>query len=497
MSHSTSSRPQTSRPLMKTLLITGGMILAVFFGLVSFTADPMLIGMAIGIFAGPALLLVPEFVVWVILVASLLMGILSSSPQFGKATWAVSLLSMLLLVPSLLNVLWNKKRHLPFFLWLALAFMGYAILLTAFQWYSAGEFLAGFKRYFQAFGLMLALVMYPFPETTLARWKKFLFSVALLQFPFALFELLVLVPMRTGGHISSEATDIVAGTFGANLIGGSPNSVMVIYVFIACAFLIARKRAGLLAGRQFWIWLVICALPLFMGETKVAVFMIPLVGIILMKKEIFRSPLQFFAALLIIAILTLGLAYFYITVIIGSNLHDVLKATLAYNIGSHGYSQGQLLNRFSSITFWMHKQNWGDPTGFLVGHGIGASYTATTGTSGHIGAAYPGYGINLTAVSTLLWDTGLVGTLFYASIFIAAWFTAEHLAARTTSTTVIADLQAIQAAIGLFMLSLFYSDSIVNLLPMEIIYAVVLGYLGYLVNQHWAQGTSAGRRVQP
>ena len=109
----------------------------------------------------------------------------------------------------------------------------------------------------------------------------------------------------------------------------------------------------------------------------------------------------------------------------------------------------------------------------------------------HLGLKYPNYGINLTAVSTLLWDTGLIGLTLYMSMFVTAWFAAGRLYKAVSVPTVKADALAIQAAIALFLLFMFYSDSIVNLVSMEMVYAVVLGYLGYLLNLHSLIGKSS------
>jgi hypothetical protein len=457
---------------------------SIFFGLLATTANPVLVGMGAGLIVGPALLLVPELTIWIILIIGLLMGVLSASPQFGKVTWIVSIFSLLLILPSLVNMAWSKERHAPTFIKIALIFMVYAVLVTFIQWHSFGEFLAGFKRYFQAFGLMLALTLLVFLPASYARWRKFLLVVALLQMPFALYELLVLVPKRGGISLSSETTDVIAGTFGANLLGGSPNSVMVTYIFITLSFLAARWRAKLISHAFFFSMAFVCLLPLGMGESKIAVVMLPLAGLILLRKEMRESTLKYILALMGLTIVTLVLGYIYITVLMDSSLYEVIELTLRYNVGDQGYSKRQLLNRLTSITFWFKEQHLYDPASFLIGNGLGSSYTSLTSMGGHIGAKYPYYGINLTAASTLLWDTGVIGFVMFLSIFVSAWNAAGRLYRLTSEAAVKADALAIQTSIALLALSIIYSDFIVNLVSMELIYALVLGYLGYLLNLH-------------
>lgn len=487
-------RPQLNFKLIGAVLVAG--FLAILFGLLAVTASPVLIGMGAAMVMGPVLLLLPELTIWIILVVGFLGGILSANPHMSKLAWAVSLLSLLLLVPCAANLMWTQRRRLPGFLSLALGFMLFAVLVTVLRWYSLEQFVAGFKRYFQAYGLMCALTLLVFDPPVLARWRKFLLVVALLQFPFALYELVVLVPLRGGLGLSSATTDVVAGTFGANLQGGSPNSVMVIYLFAAAAFLVARWRIGALSLKALLLLGGICMLPLGMGETKIAVVMLPLVGLSLLRVDLMKAPARFLPALIGVVVLTALLCYLYVVVIMHSSLQEVYDSTMLYNSGSQGYTEGQSLNRFTSISFWFQQQSWSDPIGFLFGNGLGASYTASSGVIGHMGMRYLTYGINLTGVSTLLWDTGVIGCVLFILVFVAAWLAASRLYREVADPLVRADALAIQACLMLFLLSFPYSDSIVNLVSLELIYAVVLGYLGYLMNVHGLLASRKKGRVQ-
>jgi hypothetical protein len=292
-----------------------------------------------------------------------------------------------------------------------------------------------------------------------------------------------LVPLRGGLAYSSETTDVVAGSFGANLMGGSPSSVMVIYLFMTLSFLVARWRVGLINNWFFYSSALICLLPLGMGETKIAIIMLPIVGLILVKDDFIKAPLNYLFFSSIIILLTGLLVYIYVSVIMHTSLDDFIYGTIEYNFGNKGYSTSQSLNRFTSITFWAQQQRWNDPMGLIIGNGLGSSYyTSNDGNSGFLGIKYGHYGIDMTAVSALLWDTGLVGLLFYTSIFFLAWRSAGQLHCSVSDPGVKADALAIQATVALFILSLFYTNSTVNLMSMELIYAIVLGYLGYLLN---------------
>lgn len=475
--------------------------LAGFFGLLAVTASPILVGMAAGLVVGVFLLMKPDLLIWLILILGLVMGAFVSmaGPQFSKITWAVSILGFVLLVLSLFNfLLAGKSKGQPAFIWLGVAFLVLTVSATTAQWHSTGEVIAGVKRFFQAYGLMFAFAALAVSSREMGRIRKLLLAIALLQLPFALYELLVLVPKRGGLALASETTDVVAGTFGANLQGGSPNSVMVIYLLIVMSFLVMRWRYGLIHSGRFYFFILLCLIPLGLGETKIGVVMLPLAALVLIRNDLARSPLRYFPALLAIILLTTVLVYVYVTVIMQSTLDEVVQRTLRYNIGDQGYSRGQFLNRLTSITFWFQQQGSHDPVGFLIGNGLGSSYTSFGELGGHLGMRYQRYGINLTAASTLLWDTGVMGSALFVGMLASAWVAAGRLHRSAGDLAVKADTLAIQAAISLFFVSLVYSDSIVNLVPMEVIFATVLGYLAYLSKTHGQAGTpvQAGFRAR-
>ena len=455
---------------------------AVFFGLLVTTENFVLIGIGVALVLGPVLLLLPNMTMWVILIVGLLFGVLTGSPQFSKLTWVVSLLGILLLLPSMTNLLWSDQRKLPGFMLVALLFLFYSLMVTALRWYSLEEFMAGFKRYFQTFGVMLALTLVVFKPQDYQRWLKFLLVIGLLQLPFALYELLVLVPLRGGLAAGSDSTDVIAGTFGANLEGGSPNSVMVMCIFMVMAFLGTRWRAGLMSSKLFYALGLICMIPLGMGETKIAVILLPMVAIGVLRKDLMRAPLRYLPTLAAIGIITAVLGYLYVVVMMNSTLSDVIDLTIRYNAGNQGYSKAQSLNRITSVTFWFQQQRWDDIVSFLIGHGIGSSYTSAT-MVGHMGMRYLTYGINLTTASTLLWDTGILGLGLYLGVFVMAWTAAGRLLNAARDATVKADALAIQATIPMFMLSFIYSNSLVELVSFELMVSLLLGYLGYLINQ--------------
>ena len=473
---------------LKFTFILLASFLALLFGLISVTANPIFIGLAAGLVAGIFLLAIPKKTIWLVIVFGLATPALLDIAGHGlsRMLWAISMLGLLLWIPSLFNLLefnrapnQNKEKNIPLFVWVALLFAIFSVGNTILQLHSIGQFFGGFKRYFQAFGLMLALATLVITRKEFDTWLKLLLGIAILQLPFALFERFVLVPLRGGVDLGGgQATDIVAGTMGANLDGGSPNSVMVTFILIAFAFVFSRWKVGLLEKSQMMLFSFLLLLPLVLGETKIVIVMLPLLAVVLLRKDVRAQPSKYLPILAAMFLLTLFFTYVYVRLMLNSTFSDMVTGVISYNIQDVGYGS-LLLNRTTVMSFWWELHGWFDPIPFLFGHGLGSSYGSGF-EAGHVAQLYPNYGINITALSSILWDLGLIGFLLYVSIFIIAWFQIGKVWHATTSVKIKADCVSLQVGIALTMMFLVYSDSQVNLLVHEIIIAVMLGYAAYL-----------------
>ena len=460
-------------------------VLAMFFGLLAVTASPILIGMGAGLVIGAFLLMKPDVLIWLILLLGLAMGAFVSmlAPQYSKITWAVSILGFVLLALSLFNLaLPGKSRGQPAFIWLGLAFLIVGLATTLIQWNSTGEVIAGVKRLYQAYGLMFGIATLALSAREIGRFQKLLLAIALIQLPFALYEFLFLVQERGGLEAGSTTTDVVAGTFGANLEGGSPNSVMAVFQLIILGFLFARWKEKLLSTRM----MVLLGLPVvavfFLGEVKFLFVMLPVAFIVLLKRDIPRRPGFFILMSLIGLLFIVSLGYLYSVFIIRQPIEHIIEDTLAYNVRDAGYGT-YFLNRLTVLEFWWQRQGWDDPVPFMFGHGSGSAFSGPSVVPGHIAMKWPQYGIDLTAASSLLWDTGVMGLTLFLLTLMAAWHACNVLQRGSHNVRVIADATAIQSAIALFGVFVFYNNSLVNHPSMEIIVACVLGYLAYLYRQ--------------
>jgi hypothetical protein len=480
---SSQSIPNPSSIVQLTGISAAAILIGVIFGLVAVTANPILVGFVVSLSIGIFLLLYPSWNIGIILTLSLFIsGVLPIWVE-GYATkivWGISMLGFVLMAGSIGKMLNDPKAQsqTPSFVWVSLLFMIYCVLISTIQWQSFWEFISGFKRYFQMFGLLFALAWLSIDKTNINKWKTLIIILALIQLPWALYELIYLVPPRVAAasfYTNLVPIDVVAGTFGSALYSGGASGEMASFLIIMLGFALARWREKIISTKAALFFFLLVSAPLFLGETKVVILLLPLMFFLIFRKELFQRPHLVLSAMIIAAMLTAFAGYIYLTWS-EKTAAEQIDQTLSYNIYDKGYGDAYL-NRTTVITFWAEQQNLGDPLSWAIGNGLGSAHDAS---NGHISAKYPGYRIGLTALSTLLWDTGIVGTTLFLLIFALAWKHAGQLSKRTNEPTIRADLNAIQAAIALFAFHLIYRLTPLETITYQAFMFLVLGYLAWL-----------------
>ncbi|MHB1084272.1 MAG: hypothetical protein ACYCZA_05460 [Thiobacillus sp.] len=490
-SHNQTFTKPVGWPVMAGLFLVTA-VLAVFFGLVAVTANTILIALAAGLLVGTLLLGKPTWTMWLILSLGLLVsGVLPLFFEFlaSKASWGVSILGFVLLASVFFKVATNPglAKHTPGFVWVALAFMLLAVINSLAQWQGLISFIGGFKRYFQVWGLLFAMTWLVLDQNLIRRFLGFILIVALIQLPFALYELIKLVPIREGlvsSYPGMVPIDVVAGTFGASLYGGGSSGQMATFLIIVFAFLLARWHENALSVGRLAILSIFVLTPLFLGETKVVVILFPLMFLVLYRKELITRPHYALLGFAVITVMTIAAGYVYLGFLKG-NLYDEIANTLSYNVYERGYG-GYVLNRTTVFSFWLEHQGTDNPVSFFFGNGLGSVQSPYGSlTPGHIAMRYPTYGLGLNAGSTLLWDTGIVGFGLFLLIPGLAWLSANRLRRESTSPTIRADALAIQVAIILLSVHISYSLALLETLSTQIIFTMLLGYLAWLHRQHF------------
>lgn len=466
---------------------------AVLAGLLAAVGAPIVLALFVGGFLSIFLLTRFDIAIWLLLAGALVVNgaVTLMLPRMTKISWALSMLGFFLLAGGVFSLFLSRGREpvrLPGFVVLILIFLVISVGMSFLGKGSALEMLAGVKRAYQMLGLTVVLALAPVTAQWRRHfdgWIRFLFVAALLQFPVALFERIVLVPLRVGMGGGVVPIDIVSGTFEPSFEGAGENGTMVIFLIICLAYVLAVWRERLLPSSWMVLFAVELGIPLFLGETKIALVLLPMMFVIVFSQEIRRKPAVAVLALSTGALLTVVLAWIYFSVfaIQGKSPEQMVQNTIDYNFGSAGYYENKSsLNRTTVLTFWFREHGLHNPMEAVFGHGVGASYSgAGSLVQGHLNRKYPFMAINLNTASTLLWDSGIVGALLFLSTLGLAWRASGALFSKCENGVARARLVALRVSLAANGFALWYSNSLMNSLSHEVLFAFTLGYLAWLV----------------
>jgi len=288
------------------------------------------------------------------------------------------------------------------------------------------------KNTFPLMAVLFAFGFARWEESDIAMFWRFLVVVAFAQLPVVVYQHFV-----TAAHRAVQGFDSVVGTFGGSQEGGGLNAMMVMFIITTMCYALARQRTpGGYTGMTVMLWLSGLAIIL-LGEVKAAFVWLPIAVFFVQRRKFARNPFALIGYLLAGALL-FGVVYVtYKTVYwgrqqgSGHSLSEKLENMGGYFFDTHNidYTTGEI-SRAASIALWVQDPK-ADIATRMIGYGPGASKTYGALGAGVVAQRYSPLQIDLTALSTQLWDTGVLGALFYfgflASAFFSAWRSAQRL----------------------------------------------------------------------
>lgn len=425
----------------------GGWPLRVFYLLAAALAalalasgEIILIGLVLGALVGLILIERPGVTLGIVVISTLALAgpIVMHWPQAARLPWMLSLLGVLLMVTAVLHGALSirpvpRQRPWPAFAIAAVASLGLALLGAMLSTGSLEQGVAGLKRQYAFWGVLLVWLILPLPWGQVRRLGWALLAIGLLQLPLAVYQRLVLMPRRLNLPDGVVPVDIVAGSFEGSLMGGANNNVMAFFLVLILAALAALRREGLIRPLVFWPLTLWLAAPLVLGETKMVIVLLPIALAVVHADLIRVRPGRFVLGALAMLAVCAALLYNYVALQVdedrsGMSLQTRLEQNLEYNLGNRGYYGGASLNRSNVVGFWWSRHGLADLRGTVLGHGIGSAH-GSRGTErlGHMDRQYPGYAIGLTAVAVHLWEQGLVGAALVLGSVLGAWRCAGRL----------------------------------------------------------------------
>lgn len=475
-------------------LLGGVLLVCVLLGaLLGLSAYPLVLGM-VALIGGCAILASPRLAVWVTLVGALCFSGLVELylPGLQQIRWLFSLLSITLVLVAAVRYLAepgppaSSDPGVVRITVLALCFVASVMAGAIAAGMPATAMLVGMKNYFQMWGVLAALALFRYEPPQVSRFVRLLAMLALVQMPFVLHQFLVLVPQRSTQAAAEHflvAVDIVAGTFGGSMVGGGRSADLAILASIAIVYFFARWKYGKSSLARTLLLSAIAFSPMMFNEAKLALVLVPLGLLILFPGAILRRPLAMMLGAGLLASVLAVIVVIY-SILPGADgqrsrsVEDFVQESLAYNIGKKGYGSA-VLNRSTVYPFWWHEHvRRDDLKGAIFGHGPGATnQVSATVTETLATKRYLGYAIGLTGLSTLLWETGIVGTGLFVGLIAYATLHARRLRRREANQQWQPELQAAQIGLVLLGVSLLHSNYVAFDLGYQGMFVLLLGYL--------------------
>lgn len=486
----------SSKGAWPVLLVFGiATTLGLLGGILSATGRPELVAIFAGLILAVLLISSRVALFWFVLVGALVaVGTLQLYlPGSRYVRYVFPLASAGLILHWLMDqlIVRSAKPRVPvpsLVLW-AVAFALTGMISTLVNLSNPGVAIIGVKDYFQMWAFFLGIIFLRWKPSFVDTWPRALLAIALLQLPVAAHQYLVLVPQRMGWGGNIVAVDIVAGTFGAEFFGGGANAVLAAFMIIIVGGLLAMWKNGMVSVPKLTFLSALLFTPLLVNEAKISALYLPLVFLVVFWREAVRHPGRFLlagismGAVLVLLLTALTLAH------PSGKLRgpaDLIRLVVAQQTGSISERRGEYseLTRWTALTFWAKENVRANPVNMLVGHGLGASRVQEGGlnlASTLAETRYHGLQLGYTAISALLWDTGIIGLAcvlgMFASAFRAAGRLGRYYEGRSAFRA--GAFQGLQAAVAVLALSLAHKDFFVANLPYQTLIYLIFGWIGW------------------
>lgn len=467
---------------------------AILLGAVTGLSQLLFTAILFGLIASIVLIAAPLVGLWLATTLTLLIAgpVQYFFPSIGaRLDWAAYLLAGSLFIPAMATLpVRRDKTHAPlvrsFVISTTLAFLFVAVLSTAINTGPGFEIIAAIKSFVLFGGLWAFLAVSSLHEQSIKKWLAYLLAIGLIQWLPALYQYIFVRGKRLAANIgdTTEASDAIVGTFPGSLQAGGLSSVLAIFLIILIAGLLVCHREKLLSKRRLAMFLTVLAVPVLLAEVKAIFVYLPVALMIVYGSELKRRPVAFVALAIGTALSVSALLFTYDKLHWSGRKDDFptrMEKLFSYSfeekLGGIQQRYGYMSRR-EAVVFWA-TQGTDDALSTLVGHGIGSSRTEGL-TIGHAARPYFPLHIDLTGLSLLLWEVGLLGTVSVFAMLLAGYQTARRLAEKLADPMRRSIAKTLQVSFFLFLLTIPYRNDIPYAAPMMFMVMTAFGLLGWI-----------------
>jgi hypothetical protein len=340
------------------------------------------------------------------------------------------------------------------------------------------------KNYFFLWSVFFLLALgHVKPDFFQKAWIA-MFGVALMQFPFALYQNLFIAKNRK----DNASWDAVVGTFPGLKDWGGDSGGMTVFLLTVFAIALCLWRRKCFRGSLVALVGLATTGTVLLAEVKIVYVLVPIVFVGVYRTELFRNALVSIIGFGLIGILfaTVAITYDALTERINTgpeiSFTDKIEGIFNYSIATDIYQVGGGIGRGTALAVWWNGNQFSDPN-MYIGNGMASSLISQRpgDKGGKIGERYFPVQLDVSSASVLLWEAGIFGLLAFCAILIFGAMEAQRLARnKSIPATNGAILDATPAILAMYLATLFYHKNAIGASePGQFLLLFFLGHVAY------------------
>jgi hypothetical protein len=469
---------------------------SLFLGFFAAVGDMLALLLMAGFVTGLVLLSKPSWLVSLLVAtAFVISGSVWYFGGFSKGEWIVYAAGFGLWILVLVGMtsLRHKGVSAPNFLWWYTIFLLVALISTLADLPPAIQWAVAIKNYVLLFGLSVALFCLPWRRSIVLRWGVSLLVIAVLQVFVTLYQYFFVRSHRLQigglrlGDSAVEASDSVVGTFGGDMMGGGAGSwLLPMFVCTQLAVVWALWIRQKLSPAYGLVLTALLFIPLILSESKVIFLLIPIIFWLVLGDYLKQRPVLLLLTPIVTTGILVGGLFIYNQLhwsAGGGDFVDNVTKQLGYSfdtkVGDDRARFGDM-SRVEAVLYWWDRHSLAEAKDLFAGHGLAASKSTSQIMRTELVEREGGRWIDTTALSYLLWDTGVIGLLLFMTTFVCALRCGSRLARSPHLTlTEQAIVIGLQACCITFLLTMPFTRTLLQTAAGVVLEFFVLGLMGY------------------